>query len=82
MKLLDKMYKYEMDPMSILEVTERTQMESTDRWTEGQTDGQGETSISLFQLHWSEGMKSEGTHWVDLSFEMATLHQFTMILNT
>ena len=28
------------------------------------------------------GVKSEGTHWVDLSLEMATLHQFTMILNT
>ena len=45
MKLLDKMCKYEMDPMSIVEDTERT-------WfcpqTDGRTDGQGETSIPPF----------------------------------
>ena len=47
LKLLDKMCKYEMDPMSILEDTEQTQfcpqMDRrtdgwTDRWTDGQTD--------------------------------------------
>ena len=33
-KLLDKMCKYEMDPMSILEDTERTRFcPQTDRWT-------------------------------------------------
>ena len=43
LKLLDKMCKYEMDPTSIVEVTE---------WTRfcPQTDGQGETSIPSFQL--------------------------------
>ena len=28
-----------------------------------------------------ETQKSEGTHWVDLSLEMGTLLQFTIILN-
>ena len=30
----------------------------------------------------NETQKSEGTHYVDLSLEMATLYQFTIILNT
>ena len=52
LKLLDKMCKYEMDPMSIVEDTERTRFgPQTDRWT----DGQGETSIPPFQLRWSGG---------------------------
>ena len=52
LKLLDKMCKYEMDPMSIVEDTERIQFcPHTDR----QTDGQGETSIPPFQLRWSGG---------------------------
>ena len=39
LKLLDKMYKYEMDPMSIVEDTERTRFcPQTDRRTDGQTD--------------------------------------------
>ena len=29
-----------------------------------------------------ETQQSEGTHYVDLPMETATLHQFTMILNT
>ena len=44
MYLVDKMCKYEMDPASIVEDTERILS------TDGQTDGQGETSISPFQL--------------------------------
>ena len=39
LKLLDKMCKYEMDPMSILEDTERTRFcPQTDRRTDGRTD--------------------------------------------
>ena len=50
LKLLDKMCKYEMDPMSIVEDTERTRFcPQTDR----RTDGQGEISIPPFQLRWS-----------------------------
>ena len=60
LKLLDKMCKYEMDPMSIVEDTERTRFcPQTDGQTDGQmdgrTDGQGETSIPPFQLRWSGG---------------------------
>ena len=37
--LLDKMCKYEMDPMSIVEDTERTRFcPQMDRWTDGETD--------------------------------------------
>ena len=47
LKLLDKMCKYEMDPMSIVEDTERTRFcPQTDR----RTDGQGETSIPPFNF--------------------------------
>ena len=43
MKLLDKMYKYEMDPASIVEDTEWTGFcPQTDRWHE--------TNIPSFQL--------------------------------
>ena len=50
LKLLDKMCKYEMDPMSIVEDTERTRFcpqtdRRTDRRTDKRTDGQGDTSI-------------------------------------
>ena len=46
------MCKYEMDPMSIVEDTERTRFcPQTDR----RTDGQGDTSILPFQLRWSGG---------------------------
>ena len=52
LKLLDKMCKYEMDPTSIRDDTKRTRCcPQTDR----RTDGQGETSIPLFQLRWSGG---------------------------
>ena len=44
------MCKYEMDPMSILEDTERTRFCPQ---TDGRTDGQGDTSIPPFQLRWS-----------------------------
>ena len=47
LKLLDKMCKYEMDPMSIVEDTERTRFcPQTDR----RTDGQGDTSIPPFNF--------------------------------
>ena len=52
LKLLDRMCKYEMDSMSIVENTERTRFcPQTDR----RTDGQGDTSIPPFQLRWSRG---------------------------
>ena len=39
LKLLDKMCKYEMDPMSIVENTEQTRFcPQTERRTDGQTD--------------------------------------------
>ena len=39
LKLVDKMCKYEMDPASIVEDTERTRFcPQTDRRTDGQTD--------------------------------------------
>ena len=41
LKLLDKMCKYEMDPASIVEDTERT------RSTDGRTDGRNTTLINL-----------------------------------
>ena len=50
LKLLDKMCKYEMDPMSVVEDTERTRFCP-------QTDGQGDTSIPPFQLRWSWGVE-------------------------
>ena len=58
LKLLDKMCKYEMDPMSIVEDTERTRFcPQTDR----RTDGQGDTSVPPFQLRWSGGYNY---HWI------------------
>ena len=50
--MLDKICKYEMDSMSIVEDTERTPFyPQTDR----RTDGQGDTSTPPFQLRWSRG---------------------------
>ena len=47
---LDKMYKYEMDPVSIVIDTEQTRFcPQTDRLT----DGQDETSIYPLELHWA-----------------------------
>ena len=52
LKLLEKMCKYELDPTSIVEDTERTPFcPQTDRGT----DGLGETNIPPFQLRWSRG---------------------------
>ena len=43
------MYKYEMDPMSIVEDTEQTRFcPQTDRRMDGQLDVQGDTSIPPF----------------------------------
>ena len=51
MKLRDKMCKYEMDPMSIVEETEGTRFcPQMDRRTDGETDRQGETSITPFNF--------------------------------
>ena len=45
-KLLDKMYKYEMDPTSTVGATERTRDAGrTDGRTDGQTYGRNETNI-------------------------------------
>ena len=50
------MCKYEMDPASIVEDTERTWFcPQTDGQTDGQTEGWRETSIPPFQLRWSGG---------------------------
>ena len=49
LKLLDKMCKYEMDPMSIVEDTERTRFcPQTDRRTDGQTDGRTDKVIPVY----------------------------------
>ena len=70
LKLLDKMCKYEMDPMSIVEDTERAQFcPQMDR----RTDGQGETSIPPFQLRWSGGYQKSNSfkcvreYWTQLA---------------
>ena len=68
LKLLDKMCKYEMDPMSIVEDTERTRFcPQTDRRTDGQTDKvipvyppinfveSGGIIIFALKLSWSSG---------------------------
>ena len=54
LKLLNKMCKYEMDSMSIVEYTERTRFCPP---TDSRTDGQGDTSIPPFQLRWNGGYK-------------------------
>ena len=43
LRLLDEMYKYEMDPIRTVGITERTRYA---RQTDGQTDGWSETDIS------------------------------------
>ena len=52
LELLDKMYKYEMDPTRTVQATERTRDagrtwdgRGTDRRTDRQTDGRSETNI-------------------------------------
>ena len=46
LKLLDKMYKYEMDPTKTVGATERTRDAGRmDGQTEGRTDGRSETSV-------------------------------------
>ena len=47
LKLVDKMCKYEMDPTSIVEDTDWTRFCPQ---RDGQTDGQGETSIPSFNF--------------------------------
>ena len=66
--LLDKMYKYEIDPASIMEDIEQTQFHpQTDRQTDGWIDKQGETSIPRFQLHWSGGI---------INISIISMHRF------
>ena len=53
-----------MDPMSIVEDTERTRFcpqtdRRTDGQTDGRTDGQGDTSKPPYQLRWSGGYKKQ-----------------------
>ena len=46
LKLLDKMYKYEMDPTKTVGATKRTQDAGrTDGPTDGQMDGRSETNL-------------------------------------
>ena len=46
LKLLDKMYKYEMDPARTIGATEQTRDAGRmDGWTDRQMDGQSETNI-------------------------------------
>ena len=50
LKLLNKMCKYEMDPMSIVEDTERTQFcPQADRRTDGRKDGQTDRRTRWYQ---------------------------------
>ena len=60
LKLLDKMCKYEMDPMSIVEDTERTRFcPQTDRRTDGRTDRRTRWyQYTPYQLRWSGGYKN------------------------
>ena len=56
LKLLDKMYKYEMDPARTVGATERTQDAGrTGGQTYGQTDGRSETNIprNNFVVRWA-----------------------------
>ena len=74
LKWLDKMCKCEMDPMSIVEDTERTRFcPQMDR----RTDGQGETSIPPFQLCWSGGYKN--MNHVIMTFELSFLVNFSTL---
>ena len=59
-KLLNKMRKNEMDPVSIAEDTERTRFCPQ---TVRQTDGQCDTSIPPFQLCWSGGYNKWWNLW-------------------
>ena len=68
--LLEKMCKYEMYPMSIVEDKERTRFcPQTDR----RTDEQGETSILPFQLRWSEGY-TNCNHLYTPLFSVSKMH--------
>ena len=65
LKLLDKMYKYDMDPTKTVGTTERTRDAGqtdgrTDRWTDRRTDGQSESSIPPQQLRCT-GVYKNGT---------------------
>ena len=65
LKLVDKICKYEMDAVSILDDTLRTRFcPQTDRWT----DGQGETSVPPFNfvgdgVGWGWGYNKKTTVW-------------------
>ena len=53
LKLLDKMYKYEMDPTRTVGATEQTLHAG---WTDGQMDGRSETNIPPYQLRCARGI--------------------------
>ena len=56
LKLLDEMCKYEMDPMSIVEDTERTRFcPQTDRQTDGWTYGQTNKVKPVYFIETEEG---------------------------
>ena len=58
LKLLDNMYKYEMDPTRTVGATERMR----DRRTDGWTDGRSETNIPPKQLHCVGGIITKVHH--------------------
>ena len=58
LKLLDKLYKYEVDPERIVQDAEWIWFcPQLDGWTDRQIDGQCEISIPPFQLCWSGGIE-------------------------
>ena len=80
-KLLDKMCKYEMDPTSIVEDTERTRFCP-------QTDRQGETSIPHFQLRWVQKFRIPydnhvtGPEWVEDHLSLADIPDVHFMLSS
>ena len=60
----------------IIEDRERKRLcPQTDRRTDGQTDGQGETSIPPFQLRWSGGIMT--SQWAQMRLKSPALRLFT-----
>ena len=56
LKLLDKMYKYEMDPTRTVDATERTRDAG---WMDGQTDGRADTD----GWTWTDGQSDGRMEW-------------------
>ena len=71
------MCKYEMDPTSIVEDTERTLFcPQTDRRMDGRMDGQGETSIPPFNFIEVGGIKNGLQKFGEKLLECTTLLNF------